>query len=227
MAGPAQLWVIVPAFNEGPAIAGVVGALRERDYEVVVIDDGSADDTSIAAARAGATVLRHPFNLGQGAALQTGIMFALARGATEIVTFDADGQHDPDDIATLRTVREHSGCDVVLGSRFLGSAPGMPASRRILLRFAATWTRLVHGLDLTDAHNGLRLLSRHAAERLRITHNRMAHASEIVAQIGTLGLRWAEAPVHVSYTAYSLRKGQRNGDALHIAIDLLAGRLFR
>jgi polyprenyl-phospho-N-acetylgalactosaminyl synthase len=202
----------------------VMGLLRLY-RNIIVVDDCSSDDTGATAFRAGATVLRHPINLGQGAALQTGIRYALSRGAEYIVTFDADGQHRTDDIRALIDAQVRTGADVVLGSRFLGHAKDIPWLRRIVLRLAVLFTRLGSGVKLTDAHNGLRLLSRQAAERIRIRQNRMAHASEIIDQISALRLTLTEAPVTIVYTDYSLRKGQPLGNAVNILADLLIARL--
>jgi len=183
------LWVVIPAFNEGEVIADVVTHVRATYSNIVVVDDCSSDDTAKLACRAQAHVIRHPVNLGQGAALQTGITYALQLGATSIVTFDADGQHQVEDIATLTLVQAQTGADIVVGSRFRGTATNLPAVRRIVLKMAVIFSRLTSGVNLTDAHNGLRLIMRDAALRLRISQNRMAHASEIVNEIGRLKLK--------------------------------------
>ena len=218
--------VVIPAYNEESAIGPVVAGVRAAYAHVVVVDDGSTDRTGAVARAAGAIVLRHPINLGQGAALQTGIDFALLEGATEIVTFDADGQHAVGDIGVLRAVAAR-GLDVVLGSRSLGGTVGITRARAWLLRAAVLFTRMTTGLRLTDAHNGLRLLSAGAARRIRLRQNGMAHASELLSQVARLRLRYAEAPVVVTYTAYSRAKGQRMGNALFIVLDLALGRLSR
>src|SRR5262245_11160040 len=223
----AHLWIVVPAFNENDVIRDVVTGLRQLYQSIIVVDDHSSDETGAAAFRAGATVIRHPINLGQGAALQTGIRYALGRGADYIVTFDADGQHRADDVRVLIETQVRTGADVVLGSRFLGNAKDIPWLRRTVLRLAVVFTRLTSRMKLTDAHNGLRLLTRGAAERIRIRQNRMAHASEIIDQISALHLTVAEAPVTIVYTDYSLRKGQRLGNAVNILSDLLMARLKR
>lgn len=220
-----RVWVVIPAYNEAPVIAGVVEAVRARVGNVVVVDDCSGDGTREAAFSGGAVVLRHPINLGQGAALQTGIRYALSRGAELIVTFDADGQHRPEDIAVLLDTQRRTGADVVIGSRFLGATENLPRSRRAILKLATVFTRVTSGLKVTDAHNGLRLLTRSAAQRIEIRQNRMAHASEIIGQIRWLGLSVAEAPVTIVYTEYSLRKGQRVGNALNILVELFIARV--
>jgi len=220
-----RLWVVIPAFNETDVIRDVVKGVRAFYPDVVVVDDCSADDTVEMALHAGATVIRHPINLGQGAALQTGIRYALGRGAQYIVTFDADGQHRPDDINVLVDTHLRTGADIVLGSRFLGQSENIPWLRKMLLRLAIIFTRVESGLKLTDAHNGLRMLTRRAAEGIRIRQNRMAHASEIIHQIARLKLTIAEAPVTIVYTEYSLRKGQRLSNAISILADLFVARL--
>lgn len=219
--------IVIPAFNESGAIGAVVAALQTRWPNVVVVDDGSSDDTGGPARDAGAIVLRHIINRGQGAALQTGIEFALRRGARIIVTFDADGQHDVDDVAALVDPITRGDCDITLGSRFLGRSIDMPASRRALLRLAIWFTRLTSRLSVTDAHNGLRAFSRRAAETIRLTEDRMAHASEIMDQIASSGLPYREVPVRVRYTEYSLAKGQRAGGAFRIILHYIVGRFFQ
>jgi glycosyltransferase involved in cell wall biosynthesis len=222
-----NLWVVIPAFNEGPVIGEVVRGVHAVYRNVVVVDDCSRDDTGSAAQAAGAVRLRHPINLGQGAALQTGISYALIRGADYIITFDADGQHRVEDIAVLLDTQARTNADVVVGSRFLGRVENIPALRRIVLKLAVLFTRLSSGAKLTDAHNGLRLFTRRAAERIRITHNRMAHASEVTYQIHRLGLSVAEAPVTVVYTEYSLGKGQKLSNAFNIVAELIIGRISK
>lgn len=219
--------VIIAAYNEAPVIASVVADLQRAGWPVVVVDDGSRDETEALARQAGAKVVTHPVNLGQGAALQTGLDYALAHGADIIVTFDADGQHRAADIPRLIEALHMRGADYALGSRFLGSAIDLPAKRRLLLRAATLFTRLTTGLALTDTHNGLRAMTRRGASRIRLKQNRMAHASEILHQIAQSGLACVEVPVTIEYSSYSLAKGQRLSDSLAILIDLFARRLHR
>lgn len=218
-------WVVMPACNEeariGPALDGVLRVASR----VVVVDDGSTDRTADAALRRPVWLVSHPVNLGQGAALQTGIDFALARGAACIVTFDADGQHDPEDIPRLIAALDHSGADYALGSRFLGTAEGIPRTRRLVLKAAVLFTRAISRVDVSDAHNGLRAMTRRGAERLRIRFNRMEHASEIVETIGRSGLKYVEVPVRVRYSRATLAKGQRTAGAIGIALRVLLSRI--
>ncbi len=226
-AGAERVFVVIPAFNEAPVIREVVAALKREFGAVVVVDDGSTDGTAAEAIIAGAKVITHALNRGQGAALQTGLEFALRAGAAYVVTFDADGQHDVADVPRLLEPLRNGEADIALGSRFLGNTEGMSLQRRALLRAAILFTRLLSGVRLTDTHNGLRAFSRRAAGRIRLTQDRMAHASELIDQVSRTGLPVVEVPVHVRYTAYSRAKGQHGYHSFHIAFDYLVGRILR
>lgn len=219
-------WAIVPAHNEAAMIAEVVTSLQREIAHVVVVNDASMDATSQHAREAGAIVVSHAINRGQGAALQTGIDFCLRQGADYLVTFDADGQHSAADIPGLLEPLHRGDCDVTLGSRFLGTADGMPRRRRLLLSAAVIFTRLTSHLRVTDTHNGLRAFTRQAASTIRLTLDRMAHASELLDQIGNSGLTYQEVPVSVRYTRYSRGKGQGSAGAFRILLDHLMGRLL-
>ncbi|MCV2353661.1 glycosyltransferase family 2 protein [Paucibacter sp. B2R-40] len=222
-----NIWVVIPAFNEGEVIRDVISELRKKYNNVVLVDDCSKDTTGSAALDGGAIVLRHPINLGQGAALQTGLKYAISQAAEYVVTFDADGQHRVEDIAVLMEVQKQSNADIVVGSRFLGSTQNLPTLKKIVLKLAVLFTRMTSGLQLTDAHNGLRLFTGHAAKSIKINQNRMAHASEIVDQILGLGLKVAEAPVTIIYTEYSIRKGQKISNAFNILAELFVGKITK
>jgi glycosyltransferase involved in cell wall biosynthesis len=222
MLGNPDTTVVVPAYCESTVIAGVVGGLRASFDHVVVVDDGSTDDTAEHAASAGATVLRHGVNCGQGAALQTGITAALRRpGCQYVVTFDADGQHQVEDAVRLVERLRDGDLDVAFGSRSLDDRTRPPLLKRAVLRAAVVYTNAVTGMRLTDAHNGLRALTREAAAGLAIQHDGMAHATEIVRHVGRSGLRYAEVPVHILYTDYSRAKGQSLWNSVNILFDLL------
>ncbi len=223
-----ETWVIVAAFNEVRAIGNVVRDLTAEGYRVIVVDDGSVDATAGVAASHGATVIRHPFNLGQGAAIQTGLESALVNGAEFIVTFDADGQHRVTDIERLITVLIEQRVHFALGSRFLDApAINLPPLRRLLLLAAAMFTRMTSGLAVTDAHNGLRAMTRQGAQYIHLRQNRMAHASEILNQIADCRLPYVEVPVTIEYNQYSMAKGQKSRDLLLIMVDLFARRLHQ
>jgi len=215
--GPPETFVIIAAFNEGRVIRGVAAEVAARGYPVVVVDDGSTDDTAARARGPGVSVLRHAINLGQGAALQTGIDYALRRGARALVTFDADGQHSADDIPAL--VDALASHDIALGSRFLGKVEGASAKRMALLRGAVMLSNRLSGLKLTDAHCGFRAFRASVAPKLRMTQDRMAHASELLRKIKTSGVRVVEVPVTIRYTEHSTRKGQHGIQAVRILFD--------
>jgi glycosyltransferase involved in cell wall biosynthesis len=209
-------------FNEGTVIGSVVAGLLPHFPHVVCVDDGSSDESAAQAAAAGAWVVQHPVNLGQGASLQTAFDFALSDPfMTEVLTFDADGQHQvADAVAMVEKLRaEH--VDVVIGSRFLDNRTQLGFLRKAILRMATVFTRVTTGMDLTDAHNGLRVLNRGLVENIHLTQNRMAHASELTEQIGSSKARWAEYPSHIVYTEYSRSKGQSLLNAVNILVELL------
>jgi len=215
-------WLVVPLYNEAAVIGDVVAAARTRFPHVVCVDDGSSDGSAAAAEAAGAVVVHHPFNLGQGAALQTGMRYVLEQTDAEyLVTFDADGQHQVEDAAAMVEVARREGLAVVFGSRFLDERTRPGLLKRLVLRTAVWVTNQSTGLRLTDAHNGLRVIRRDAAAKLDLKQNRMAHATEIVLNLGRTGLPWAEHPVHVLYTDYSRGKGQSLLNSVNILVDLV------
>ncbi|MCM3661101.1 glycosyltransferase family 2 protein [Georgenia satyanarayanai] len=215
-------WLVVPLYQEEAVIGDVVAEARETFPGIVCVDDGSADDSAARARTAGAVVVRHPVNLGQGAALQTGIDWVLERtDARYLVTFDADGQHQVSDaVAMVHRAREED-LAVVFGSRFLDRRTRPGLLKRVVLMVAVWVTNRSTGLRLTDAHNGLRVIRRDAAQRVQLRQNRMAHATEIVAQLGRTGLPWAEQPVHLLYTDYSRAKGQSLLNSVNILVELV------
>jgi glycosyltransferase involved in cell wall biosynthesis len=213
--------VVVPLYNEATVIADVVRGIREVFPQVVCVDDGSSDGSAVAARQGGAVVVQHPVNLGQGAALQTGISYALRDPEMRyVVTFDADGQHQVADALAMVEKLRTDEVDVVFGSRFLDDRTKPSAAKRALLRAAVVYTNMTTKMHLTDAHNGLRAMNRAVAERLDIRQNRMAHASEIVEQIGEGGFRYAELPVHIIYTDYSRSKGQSMLNSVNILTEM-------
>lgn len=201
-----RVWVIIPAYDEERLIGSVVSNVQSTTQSVVVVDDCSHDNTQHAARRAGAHVLRHQINRGQGAALRTGTEYALRKGADIIVHFDADGQHDSGGIPALVEPIMQGRVDVVLGSRFFGQTKEMSTERRIFLQGGVLFTRIFSGIRLTDTHNGFRAFSRHAAQKILIRENRYAHASEILHEIGRHKLSYVEIPVVIRYTNYSMGK---------------------
>jgi len=218
------LYVVIPAFNEGQSVGNVVRKVKKVYPHVVVVDDGSNDDTATQSRAAGAVVVNHIINRGQGAALQTGIEFALQSGADVIVTFDSDGQHQVEDIAAIAKPVIENQVDIAIGSRFLTNTSNVPPLRKLVLKLGVIFTRVVSRIKVTDTHNGLRSLSKNAAQKIHIRQDRMAHASEILDEIGRLNLRYCEVPTHIVYTDYSKSKGQSSLAAFRIVTEFLLGK---
>lgn len=216
-----RTWIVIPMFNEEIVIGSVVTGLLPTFPYVVCVDDGSSDASASAAAEAGAVVVRHPVNLGQGAALQTGIDYASSDPELgSVVTFDADGQHRVADAQQMVARLDADEADIVLGSRFLDKRTRLAPMKRIVLRTAAWQSRLATGMDLTDAHNGLRAFNARAARQIHLKQNRMAHASELIHQVAQMDVRWVEHPVEIIYTDYSKAKGQSLLNSVNILADL-------
>lgn len=214
-------WVIMPVYNEAAVVTQVVDDLRTAFPNVVCVDDGSTDGSAQQIAATGAHLVRHPINMGQGAALQTGLSYALARpGGRFFVTFDADGQHQVGDAAQMVALARNESVDVVLGSRFLDSQSRVPLLKRVVLTLVVALSPATRRMGLTDAHNGLRVFNRAVAERLRIKMNDMAHASEIVSLLARGSWTVREVPVTIRYTDYSRSKGQSLINGINILFDL-------
>ena len=214
--------IVVPVFSESQVIASVISDLSQYFPNIYCVDDGSPDGSGEIAKKAGAHVVWHPMNFGQGAAIQTGIEAGLENPEIKyFVTFDGDGQHSPiDALEMIRTLRTGE-VDVVFGSRFLDERTELTAAKRIVLKTAISYTNALMGLKLTDAHNGLRAFNRKVAEYVNLQQNGMAHATEIVNQISKGGFQYCERPVHIVYTDYSKAKGQSLWNSVNILFDLI------
>jgi glycosyltransferase involved in cell wall biosynthesis len=238
------LAVIIPSYNEGNRLTSTLEKLvafiensdhpkvKERDFAVVVVDDGS-DATlapkisrEIRSERVQSFILKHWVNLGQGAAIQTGIEFARETLCPDhYITMDADGQHSPTDIPSLLETLMATESDVVFGNRFLGVS-NAPPLRRAVLAAATRFEYWITGLRLGDAHNGYRIFNSRFAQAVNLKYNRMAHATEFKELVGKFGFRFAESKVNIHYSEESLAKGQSNIGAFRIIRDLIAGHIF-
>jgi glycosyltransferase involved in cell wall biosynthesis len=224
-----RLSILIPAYNEAGAIGKVVHELKQAGFaHVLVVNDGSRDATEEVARQAGAEVLSHPINRGQGAALQTGIEYLREVVQPDVViTFDADGQHLPSDIEKIAKPVLEGVSDVALGSRFLKNAEGVPASRKAMLKGAVLFTNTLSGVQLTDTHNGFRALGKKALSKINLTQRGMEHASEIIDEIKRHRLRYVEVPVTIRYTEYSQKKGQRTSNFVRLGIKILLRKIMR
>jgi glycosyltransferase involved in cell wall biosynthesis len=229
-----KLSVIVPVFDERNTVVEIIRRMRQvelpLELEIVVVDDGSTDGTGEIARRAGAHLVRHPINLGQGAAIQTGIEYARKQpGAQIFATFDADGQHRVKDLAAMVDRLLAGDVDVVIGTRFgTRQVARPPLVKRVVLQTAARLSRRGRRLGLTDTNNGLRVFNKKVADGLDITMSGMSHANEFVMLIDENHWRVAEEPVEVLYTEYSRSKGQPLLNGVNIIFDgFLRGRIPR
>lgn len=212
------------AYNEGKVIEEVIKKVQAEGYEnIIVVDDCSKDNTKEIAEKNKAIVKRHSVNMGQGAALRTGINEALKLGADIIVTFDSDGQHDAKEIKDLIEPIKNNEVDIVLGTRFGKSK--VPFFKKIVLKGGVVFTYLISGLWLTDTHNGFRAMSKDAASKIEITENRMEHASEILDEIAKKKIKYKEVPVTIIYTDYSMNKGQSIFNSINIAWNMIKRKL--
>ena len=226
MSGFSDTWLIVPCYNEGTVIFDVLTNARETFPNIVGVNDGSADNSAEQIRAAGAHLVDHPVNLGQGAAIQTGVEYARAQpGAQFFVTFDADGQHQVKDVVRMIERLRTEPLDIIVGTRFAGQENSqVPWIKRAVLKTVVMLSPRTKKLGLTDAHNGLRAFNRKVAEEMNIRMNGMSHASEIVSMIDKHGWRVDEEPVDILYTEYSMSKGQSLINGVNILADGLVAR---
>ena len=217
-----EVAVIIPVYNEGKVIKSVIDKVLKEYKYVVCINDGSSDNSREEILKTKAYFVDHPINMGQGAALQTGVEFARSLPVEYFVTYDADGQHRLEDVREMIRTIKRDKTDFVLGSRFLGKeAVNMPKMKRIILKMAIRFSNITSGVKLTDTHNGLRVFNRKVANSIQITLPDMAHASEILEIIYRNKYTYTEVPVVIEYTDYSRSKGQSIINAVNIAFDTL------
>lgn len=214
---------VVPFYNEGRVLDTVLESLTEVFENVLCIDDGSSDASATIATNRNARVIRHCLNVGQGGALATAFQVVLSeRQFQYLVTFDADGQHDPVDAQRMVHALASSDHDVIFGSRFLHQRSSqIPFFKRSLLRAMVWFNRLVTDVRLTDTHNGLRAIRVSALPHLQLQHFGMAHATELVSLVLQSHLRYSELSVDVKYTEYSKSKGQSMFNSINIVLDFL------
>lgn len=213
--------VLIPAYNEEKKIGPIIKEIINNNWEVVVIDDASSDDTINVSLASGARVLSHFINRGQGAALKTGIEYALSKGYESVVFFDADGQMMVSEIKKFANLLSTGEFDVILGSRFIGRVENIPFAKEIVLKMALVFSRLLTGLKLTDVHNGFQGWNRSGLEKISLIQDRQAYASEILNEIAGKKLKYKEIPVTIKYTDYSKGKGQSIFNAVNILWDLI------
>jgi glycosyltransferase involved in cell wall biosynthesis len=216
-----KVCVIVPFYNEEQVINKVISELISYNYQVLAVDDGSGDGSYEKIKDLDCTIIRHPQNFGQGAAIQTGMSFAKLNPKLDyFVTFDSDGQHQVANIENVLNPLFKGEADIVFGTRFQDDLTKFTFLKRIILKLAIKYTQLSTGVALTDTHNGFRAFNRVVLEKIELNFPGMTHASEFVGKAGEYNLRIKEVPVHILYTKYSKRKGQSLWNAINILADL-------
>jgi glycosyltransferase involved in cell wall biosynthesis len=227
--GHKKVIVIIPAYNEEEKIAAVIKEVKPNVDEVVLVDDGSDDRTVELAQKQEVIVLRHLFNRGQGAALETGNQYALKQGADIIVHFDADGQFLAGEIKNIIKPIENGEAEVVLGSRFMGKKSNIPwLKKNIIFPLARKVNRLM-GINLTDPQSGFRAFSRRVNEQLRIEQDGSAHCSEILNKIFYYKFTVKEISITVIYKDFgqSFFRGKGRGmGGIRIVKDLILAKLI-
>lgn len=215
-----KICAVIPAYNEEENIANVVRKTKEHVDSVIVVDDGSKDDTAHIAEMVGATVVSHLVNMGKGFALETGIEKALEDGSDILVTIDADNQHDPEDIPKLSNILINENLDIVFGSRSLDG--DMP----IILKFGNWWlcksAQLLFGTNVTDSQSGFKAFRRDAYEKLKWTSSHYSVDSEIIMNTGRNKLRHKQIPIKTLY--HCNHKGTTVIDGIRIFLNMLLWR---
>jgi len=220
--------IVLPAYNEEKYVGEVVRSCREHGFDhVIVVDDGSLDNTGTAAADSGAVVVSHMINRGVGAATQTGLSAARMMGADIAVTMDADGQHLAGDIKPLLEILERDRADIVLGSRFLNSKNRIPLLRRGFNLVANLITFMLSGIYISDSQSGMKVFSGEALARINITSNGYEFCSEIIREARYFRLRISEVPISVNYSDYTLSKGQNFASGITTVFKLMLRTLMR
>ena len=221
-----KIIAVVPAYNEAKTIGLVIPDLKRYVQEIIVVNDGSFDETEKIAKFSGVIVLSHAINRGLGASLQTGFKKALEKNADYILTFDADGQHRSSDIPRLLESLEKEEADVAIGSRIF-SKKNTPLIRKIYNKIADYIGFVIFGLYVRDTQSGLRLFRKDALMKLRPLGDRMEISSEIIGEIGRLKLKIVEVPIQEIYTDYSLSKGQSFKNGVKTFFSLIWHKLIR
>ena len=223
-----DVWLVIPCFNEATVIRDVIANARKTFPNIVAVDDGSKDGSPEQILAGGAHLVQHPVNLGQGAAIQTGVEYARAQpGARIFVTFDADGQHQVHDVENMIARLRQDELDIVVGTRFGAyerESSQVPLLKRIVLRMVVALSPKLKRLGLSDAHNGLRVMGHSFGNALQLRMNGMSHASEFVDIMGSGDWAVGEEPVDVLYTEYSMSKGQSLFNGVNILADGLLGK---
>jgi len=226
-----EISIVIPVYNESMVVKDVIEELKIKrpNDNIIAINDGSSDNSlEVLLSIKDIYVLSHDINLGQGAAIQTGIELARKLDSKYVVTFDSDGQHSPEDIETFYNEIEKNSLDIVIGSRFLeNSNSNVSSFKKSFLKLSTLFTYLVSQIKLTDSHNGFRIINIRNNPKFEIEHNGMSHASEIVDLIRKLNMKYSEKSCTILYTDYSRAKGQSLWNSINIVLEIFIQRLTK
>jgi glycosyltransferase involved in cell wall biosynthesis len=202
-------YIIIPAKDEEPRLGKVLEQVIGMGYSnIVIVDDGSVDETSNIARAYDVTVLNHRLNLGAGAATQTGIHWALKQGADVLVTMDGDTQHDAEYIPELVSKLVNDSLDLVIGSRFLEKDPEIPVSRLFYNKIANVITWILTGMSVSDSQSGMRVMTADFARKSELHWNGFEFCIEQLRYARRHGAKIGESPIKAYYTHDTIHKGQ-------------------
>tara|TARA_Y100000389_G_scaffold189524_1_gene213374 strand:- start:1455 stop:2135 length:681 start_codon:yes stop_codon:yes gene_type:complete len=220
-----NVYILIPVFNEAQKIESVVNDLSVSFKNIVAVNDGSTDSTQEILESLDVTTLKHSINLGTGAAVLTGFKYIQKlNNADAVITFDADGQHSPDDAVAF--AKEILSCkkEVIFGSRFIKNKKNIPLIKRFVLFVVVFFTNKLSNINLSDAHNGLKAIKITALKKINIDIDQYAYESQIIHQVSKKGITYKEMPTNTIYTTYSKNKGQKLINGLIILEDLFKSR---
>ena len=218
-----NVYILVPLYNEEQVISDTIEGLKKYFNNILIINDGSSDSSLSIISDLGVEYVSHSINLGVGAAVQTGFEFILdnRRKCSAIITFDADGQHRAEDAQRIAQEIEISDKEIIFGSRFLGFDKKIPIVKRLVLKTVCSLTKFITGVNLTDAHNGLKGYKVSAINKININLDGYAYESELIRQVQKHNISFKEVPTDIEYTEYSKSKGQKILSGFIIIEDLL------
>ncbi len=209
-----QIWILIPCFNESRVITQTITELSKYFENILVVDDGSTDNTSNLLKSLNVTVLQHPINLGQGAAVSSGFEFiSTIDNSKAVITFDADGQHSVNDALAFANEIISSSEEIIFGSRFIHHEKNIPFTKRLVLKMVTKISNFILKMNLSDTHNGLKAFKIDVLDKIKLKTSNYAFESELLAIVSKLGISYRELPSDIIYTEYSKTKGQslRNG----------------
>ena len=227
-----RVCVVIPAYNEATVIGEVVKSAREvflkskraYDIDIVVVNDGSKDETANEAKKGGAIVINHILNSGAGSATLTGLAYARQHNYDIAATMDADGQHAPDDVLEGIKSIDQGNADLLIGSRLIDSR-GMSKVKVLGNKGLSLFTYLLFGINVTDSQSGLRIFSKRAIDGLQWKSTGYEFCSEMIWRAKQARMSVSEYPIKAIYTDYSRAKGQNNWNAINIVKRLCKQRI--